>query len=132
MGIARLLKMGRTGSCWGTFTQMATVWQDSPCQEAAQPALSKQLTELEEQYGLHLFNREKGRLIELTESGQIFVEEASAALSHAERAIQLARATQEGSDRILTVGHSPHCDQSWISTVLTIRLPLYPKLRVRL
>lgn len=97
-----------------------------------QPALSKRITELEEQYGLHLFNREKGRLIELTESGQIFVEEASAALSHAERAIQLARATQEGCDRVLTVGHSPHCDQSWISTVVTIRLPLYPKLRVRL
>ena len=76
--------------------------------------------------------RHSGRLIELTESGQIFVEEASAALSHAERAIQLARATQEGSDRILTVGHSPHCDQSWISTVLNVRLPLYPKLRVRL
>ena len=97
-----------------------------------QPALSKQITELEEQYGLHLFNREKGRLIELTESGQIFVEEASAALSHAERAIQLARATQDGCDRVLTIGHSPHCDQSWISTVVTIRLPLYPKLRVRL
>lgn len=30
------------------------------------------------------------------------------------------------------VGHSPHCDQSWISTVVTIRLPLYPRLRVRL
>jgi DNA-binding transcriptional LysR family regulator len=97
-----------------------------------QPALSKQITELEEQYGLHLFNREKGRLIELTESGQIFVEEASAALSHAERAIQLARATQDGSDRVLTIGHSPHCDESWISTLLNIRLPLYPKLRVRL
>ena len=97
-----------------------------------QPALSKQITELEEQYGLHLFNREKGRLIELTESGQIFVEEASAALSHAERAIQLARATQDGGDRVLTVGHSPHCDQSWISTLVNLRLPLYPRLRVRL
>ena len=97
-----------------------------------QPALSKQLTELEEQYGLHLFNREKGRLIELTESGQIFVEEANAALSHAERAIQLARATEGGCERVLTVGHSPHCDQSWISTVVGIRLPLYPKLRIRL
>ena len=97
-----------------------------------QPALSKHLTELEEQYGLHLFNREKGRLIELTDSGQVFVEEASAALSHAERAVQLARATQERCDRVLTVGHSPLCDQSWISTLMTIRLPLYPKLRVRL
>lgn len=97
-----------------------------------QPALSKQITELEEQYGLHLFNREKGRLIELTESGQIFVEEANAALSHAERAIQLARAIQEGCDRVLTVGHSPHCDESWISTVVNMRLPLYPNLRIRL
>lgn len=69
-----------------------------------QPALSKQITELEEEYGLHLFNREKGRLIELTESGHIFVEEASAALSHAERAIQLARATEGGCERVLTVG----------------------------
>src|SRR5579863_5669298 len=97
-----------------------------------QPALSKQITELEEQYGLHLFNREKGRLIELTESGQIFVEEASAALSHAERAIQLARATQEGCSRILTVGHSPHCNQESISTIVGLRLPLYPRLRIRL
>ena len=98
----------------------------------SQPALSKQITELEEQYGLRLFNREKGRLIELTESGQIFVAEARAALSHAERAVQLARATQDGCERVLTVGYSPHCDQSWISTVVNIRLPLYPKLRVRL
>lgn len=96
-----------------------------------QPALSKQITELEEQYGLHLFNREKGRLIELTESGHIFVEEAGAALSHAERAIQLARAT-EGGERVLTVGHSPHCEQAWISTVVGIRLPLFPRLRIRL
>jgi DNA-binding transcriptional LysR family regulator len=97
-----------------------------------QPALSKQITELEEQYGLHLFNREKGRLIELTESGHIFVEEASAALSHAERAIQLARATEGGCERVLTVGHSPHCDQTWISALVGIRLSLYPRLRIRL
>ena len=98
----------------------------------SQPALSKLVTELEEQYGLHLFNREKGRLIELTDAGQIFIEEARAALSHAERAIQLARAAQEGIERILMVGHSPHCDQAWISTIVGIRLPLYPRLRIRL
>jgi DNA-binding transcriptional LysR family regulator len=98
----------------------------------SQPALSKLVTELEEHYGLHLFKREKGRLIELTDAGQIFIEEARAALSHAERAIQLARAAQEGIERILMVGHSPHCDQSWISTLVGIRLPLYPRLRIRL
>ena len=30
------------------------------------------------------------------------------------------------------VGHSPHCDQAWISTIVGIRLPLYPRLRIRL
>ena len=46
----------------------------------SQPALSKQITELEEQYRFYLFSREKGRLLELTDAGRIFVEEARAAL----------------------------------------------------
>ena len=33
---------------------------------------------------------------------------------------------------MLTVGHSPFADRAWISTLLALRLPLYPKLRLRL
>jgi DNA-binding transcriptional LysR family regulator len=32
----------------------------------------------------------------------------------------------------LTIGHSPDADQAWVSAILAIRLPLYPKLRIQL
>ena len=32
----------------------------------------------------------------------------------------------------MTVGHSPDTDQAWVSAILAIRLPLYPKLRIQL
>ena len=96
-----------------------------------QPALSKQITELEDQYQIRLFVREKGRIVELTDAGRAFVEEARSALFHTERAIHLARAAHEGTDSVLMVGHSHHANHEWIATMLAIRLPLYPKLKVR-
>lgn len=97
-----------------------------------QPALSKQITEVEEQHRLHLFTREKGRIVELTDAGRAFVEEARAALFHAERAIHLAHAAHEGAENVLLIGHSHDADRAWISALFAIRLPLYPKLRLRL
>src|SRR5258707_160357 len=72
----------------------------------SQPALSKQITELEEQYRLHLFVREKGRIVELTDAGRVFVQEARASLFHAERAIHLAHAAHQGVENVLLIGHS--------------------------
>jgi DNA-binding transcriptional LysR family regulator len=86
-----------------------------------QSALSKQITEIEEHHRFHLFARKHKRNVELTQVGRLFVEEARSALLHIDRAIQLGR---EGSDNILTVGHSPDTDQAWVSAILAIRLPL--------
>ncbi len=97
-----------------------------------QSALSRQITEVEEQHRFHLFTRNNKRHVELTEVGRIFVEEARSALRHIERAVQLGSAAREGRDNILTIGHSPEADQAWISAILAIRLPLYPKLRIQL
>ena len=97
-----------------------------------QPALSKQITDLEAEHRFHLFTRHKRRVVELTNAGRLFVEEARSALSHTERAVHLARAAHEGSDSILTIGHSPYADHDWISAMLAIRLPLYPRLGIRL
>ena len=97
-----------------------------------QSALSKQITEVEEQHRFHLFTRNNKRHVELTDVGRIFVEEARSALRHIERAVQLGSAAREGRDNILTVGHSPDADQAWVSAILAIRLPLYPTLRIRL
>ena len=98
----------------------------------SQPALSKQITEIEEQHRFHLFDRNNNRRVELTDVGRIFVQEARSALLHIDRAVQLGRAALAGSDSILTIGHSPDADQAWVSAILAIRLPLYPKLRIQL
>jgi len=97
-----------------------------------QSTLSKQIIEIEKHHGFHLFTRKNKRNVELSEVGRIFAEEARSALLHIDRAVQLGRAAREGSETILTVGHSPDADQAWVSAVLAIRLPLYPKLRIQL
>ncbi|MBZ5586514.1 MAG: LysR family transcriptional regulator [Acidobacteriia bacterium] len=76
-----------------------------------QPALSKQITDLEAEHQFHLFTRNKRRVVELTDAGRLFVEEARSALAHTERAVHLARAAHNRSDTIL---------------------PLYPRLEIRL
>jgi DNA-binding transcriptional LysR family regulator len=98
----------------------------------SQPALSKQITEIEGQLRFHLFTRDKRGAVELADAGRVFVEEASSSLSHMERAFHFARAAHDGGYSELTIGHSPSADETWVSGLLAIRLPLYPKLRVRL
>ena len=98
-----------------------------------QSALSKQITEIEEQHRFQLFTRANRRVVrvELTDAGRVFVAEARSLLLHMERVFHLARAAHDGGD-VLLIGHSPHADQAWVSALLAIRLPLYPKLRIRL
>jgi DNA-binding transcriptional LysR family regulator len=67
-----------------------------------QSALSKQITEIEEQHRFHLFTRKNRKNVELAEVGRIFVEESRSALLPTDRAIQLGRAAHEGSDSSLT------------------------------
>src|SRR6202142_491693 len=105
------------------FTRAADRWN------IPQSGFSKQINEIEALHRLHLFIRTNKKNVELTEVGRVFVEEARLALWHLERAVQAAR---EGSDSILTIGHSPDADLGWISAILSIRLPMYPKLRVQL
>src|ERR1700694_2986041 len=97
-----------------------------------QSGFSKQINEVEALHRFQLFIRTNKKNVELTEVGRIFVEEARSALLHIDRAIQLGRAAREGSDSTLTIGHSPDADQGWVSAILAIRLPLYPKLRIQL
>lgn len=99
-----------------------------------QSALSRQITDVEEQHRFRLFTRDNRRSVpvELTDAGRVFVEEARSSLLHMERAVHLARAAHDGAENVLTIGHSPDADPVWVSSLLAIRLPLYPKLRIRL
>lgn len=96
-----------------------------------QSALTKQIQDLEERVGRELFRRNK-QGVEITEAGQAFVEEARRALLYAERAVLSARGRSEDAEAVLRLGRSPHTDPFLVSTALSVRLPLYPALKLNL
>lgn len=69
-----------------------------------QPALSRQVKDLEEELGVRLFVRGKNA-VTLTEAGELFYEEARDLLSRADQAIQRVRG--ETKTEILRVGYGP-------------------------
>ncbi len=69
----------------------------------AQPPLSQQIRQLEEELGVKLFHRTKRR-VQLTHAGEIFMEEALQILAHSEKAIRLARRADRGEIGRLVVG----------------------------
>ena len=56
----------------------------------SQPALTKQIHDLENALGTSVFDRDHQK-VELTDAGRAFVEEAGLTLAHHQRAIQAAR-----------------------------------------
>src|SRR5882757_10270571 len=69
-----------------------------------QPALSRQVKDLEEELGVPLFARGKNT-VTLTEAGELFYEEARDLLARADQAIQRVRG--EARNEILRVGYAP-------------------------
>src|SRR5262245_60632104 len=67
----------------------------------AQPALSRQIKQLEEELGVTLFERDK-RKVRLTPHGESFLTEAQSILSQADLALAHARS---GKSEILNVGY---------------------------
>jgi DNA-binding transcriptional LysR family regulator len=99
-----------------------------------QSALSRQITEVEKEHRFRLFTRDNRRVVrvELTDAGRVFVEEARSSLLHMDRAVHLARTAHDGANNLLAIGHSHEADRAWVSDLLAVRLPLYPKLAIRL
>lgn len=75
----------------------------------AQPSLSKQIRNVEQELGVELFRRTRKK-VEITESGQVFIENAKQALLYAERAASAARAANIGRQGKLFLGVSPSVD----------------------
>jgi len=96
-----------------------------------QPALSKQIKELEDRLGFAVFVRDQKR-VELTESGQVFVRGCKDSLAILERAVRSARSMQDDIQPVVTIGHGPYVDPLLISALLSVHLPLYPNLRLRM
>jgi DNA-binding transcriptional LysR family regulator len=95
----------------------------------SQPAVTKYITELEEMLGVALFLRNH-HVVTITEAGKAYVADARIAVLHADRAVQAARAAGQNAEMILNVGRSPYADPFYTSTLLSMRLPLFPRLRL--
>jgi DNA-binding transcriptional LysR family regulator len=96
-----------------------------------QSTVSTRLNDLEDQLGYLLFKRNH-KTVELTEGGRKFVEEARVALLHAERAVQGGRAASQDAEVLLNIGRSPYTDPFLVTTLLSIKLPLFPQLKIEL
>jgi DNA-binding transcriptional LysR family regulator len=97
----------------------------------SQPTLTKNINALERIVGSPLFER-KNKTVKVTDAGRAYIEQARLALLYGERAIQAARAVMQNADTILNVGKSPYSDPFLTSTLLSIQLALFPRLRIEL
>jgi len=72
----------------------------------AQPAVSRQIRDLEEELGLPLLER-TAKSVRLTDAGRVFLQEAWAVLARADDAIKTVRAVAGGTSGELHVGYAP-------------------------
>lgn len=72
----------------------------------SQPALSRQMHDLESELGVSLFKR-GGKSVHLTEAGRVFLAESRAALSRIEDAISVTKAVAYRSRNRICVGYAP-------------------------
>lgn len=89
----------------------------------AQPSLSQQIKDLEEDVGVRLLNRTK-RKVELTEEGAVFLEQARLTLAQADKAIAMARQVSKAKQQLLRIGFVPVAEMKIFPFVL-------PSLRVQ-
>ena len=89
----------------------------------AQPSLSQQIKDLEEDVGVRLLNRTK-RKVELTEEGAVFLEQARLTLAQADKAVAMARQVSKAKQQLLRIGFVPVAEMKVFPYVL-------PNLRVQ-
>lgn len=97
----------------------------------AQPALSRQIRDLEDELGVPLLLRSP-RATKLTEAGAAFLQEARAILERAEEAVKLARAVARGERGEIRVGYAPSLNVELLPCTLHAFHNAAPGLQVKL
>ena len=95
----------------------------------AQPSLSQQIQDLEQQVGVALFIRTKRSVI-LTAAGTAFLDEARLTLAQARRAIATARQAARAGESTLVLGFGPAAEIKLFPSALTSLRASFPKLRL--
>ena len=97
----------------------------------SQPALSRQIRDLEDELGFLLLER-SAKSVHLTEAGRAFLIEARAVLQRAEEAVKAARAIATGQSGELHVGYAPSITARILPQILRAFQAELPNVRVRL
>lgn len=97
----------------------------------SQPALSRQIRDLEEELGFSLFER-SAKSVRLTAPGRVFLIEARAVLERAELAVTHARAAADELNAEIHVGYAPSPTARIVPATLRLFQEQFPKVRVRL
>lgn len=90
----------------------------------AQPSLSQQIKDLEDEIGVQLFHRTK-RKVELTDEGHVFLEQARLTITQADKAVTMARQVAAAKVQCLRIGFVP-------SAEIRIFPYILPRLRVKI
>jgi DNA-binding transcriptional LysR family regulator len=97
----------------------------------SQPALSRQIRDLEEEIGFLLLER-TAKSVRLTDAGRTFLTEAGRVLKHAEEAVAKARAIATNGRGELQVGYAPTPSVRILPPTLRAFQAQMPNVRVRL
>jgi DNA-binding transcriptional LysR family regulator len=97
----------------------------------AQPSLTKQIQQLEQELGFPLLYRTKKK-VELLDTGHVFLDEAQRLLRQADGAIQSARRTHSGESGRLVILFSQSAAPEVLPKILRRYHALYPKVVVDL
>ncbi|TCB80012.1 DNA-binding transcriptional regulator HcaR [Acinetobacter sp. ANC 4173] len=97
----------------------------------AQPSLSQQIKDLEEDVGVQLLYRTK-RKVELTEEGAVFLEQARLTLAQADKAIAMARQVAQAKQQMLRIGFVPVAEMKIFPYVLPNLRVQNPDLKIEL
>jgi DNA-binding transcriptional LysR family regulator len=97
----------------------------------SQPALSRQIRDLEEEIGFLLLQR-SAKSVRLTEAGRVFLTEARAVLQRAAAGVQAARAVAGGQRGEIQVGYAPSLTVQILPQALRSFQNEFPGVRVAL
>lgn len=111
--------------------ELGTVSRAAEHLRVAQPALSRQISDLEAELGIRLFDR-VGRRLMLTGEGALLLGDCRALLACANAIGERARQLQHGDAGVLTVAFSPQIIEGALAAFLMRYAVQYPKVQVKL
>ena len=114
-----------------TVAELGTVSKASLRLHVAQPALSRQIADLEEELGLDLFDR-VGRRLVLSSAGEQLLGECRGLLDYGRAIGERARLLRRGDSGVLKVSASPHFIDGVFPDFLVRYAQRYPKVQVKL